>query len=355
MLQLTERGEWLRPTLRSPWKVRAPLTATDCAMAAALSLFQVVAHLKMKSVLVTGGAGFIGSHLVRRLLADGYRVRVLDNFATGRTANMEGLDGVHIQEGDVRSPSDVAKAMQGIDGVFHLAALPSVARSWKDPVATLATNAHGTANVVEAAISAGVACLVYSSSSSVYGDQEATKKSEDLEPRPISPYGYSKLLGEKVALAHAGGQKSIRVVAFRYFNVFGARQDPNSQYSAVIPLFIKHALDGTTATIDGDGKQSRDFTHVDNVVDANICALESGVSGLVMNVACGQSHSLLELVDGISALNTKPLRTVFGPPREGDIKHSLADISLAQEKIGYQPRVTFKEGLRRVFEDYRSA
>jgi nucleoside-diphosphate-sugar epimerase len=309
----------------------------------------------MKSVLVTGGAGFIGSHLVRRLLTVGYRVRVLDSFATGRAANLDGLDGVHIQEGDIRSTAEVAKAMQGIEGVFHLAALPSVARSWKDPVTTLATNAHGTANVVEAAISAGVSALVYSSSSSVYGDQKATMKSEDLESRPISPYGYSKLLGEKIALAYASGERGIRVVALRYFNVFGARQDPDSPYSAVIPLFIKHALAGTTATIDGDGKQSRDFTHVDNVVDANIRALESGVSGLALNIACGQSHSLLDLVDGISTLNSKPLRTVFGPPREGDIKHSLADISLADEKIGYQPKVTFMEGLRRVFEDYRSA
>jgi UDP-N-acetylglucosamine/UDP-N-acetyl-alpha-D-glucosaminouronate 4-epimerase len=314
-----------------------------------------MANRTMKSVLVTGGAGFIGSHLVRRLFANGYRVRVLDAFATGRAANLDGLDGVDIQEGDVRSPADVAKAMRGIEGVFHLAALPSVARSWKDPVTTLATNAHGTANVVEAAIAAGVSALVYSSSSSVYGDQEATKKSEDLQPRPISPYGYSKLLGEKIALAHANSDTGIRVVSLRYFNVFGARQDPDSPYSAVVPLFIKHALAGTTATIDGDGHQSRDFTHVDNVVDANICALESGASGLALNVACGQSHSLLELVDGISKLNTKPLRTVFGPPREGDIKHSLADISLAKEKIGYEPKVTFMDGLRRVFADYRSA
>jgi nucleoside-diphosphate-sugar epimerase len=314
-----------------------------------------MADREMKSVLVTGGAGFIGSHLVRRLIVTGYRVRVLDAFVTGRAANLEGLDGIDIQDGDIRDPAVVAKAMRGIDGVFHLAALPSVARSWKDPVTTLATNAHGTANVVESAITAGVSALVYSSSSSVYGDQEATKKSEDLQPRPISPYGYSKLLGEKIALAHAGSDQGIRVVALRYFNVFGARQDPDSPYSAVIPLFIKHALAGTTATVDGDGSQSRDFTHVDNVVDANICALESGTSGLAMNVACGQSHSLLELVDGISNLSAKPLQTVFGPPREGDIKHSLADISLAREKIGYQPKVTFSDGLRRVFEDYRSA
>jgi UDP-glucose 4-epimerase len=260
-----------------------------------------------------------------------------------------------MHEGDIRNTADVAKAMQGIDGVFHLAALPSVARSWKDPVSTLATNAHGTANVVEGALRAGVSALVYSSSSSVYGDQVAVKKSEDLEPRPISPYGYSKLLAEKIVLAHADSRSGMRVVALRYFNVFGARQDPDSPYSAVIPLFIKRALAGATATIDGDGKQSRDFTHVDNVVDANIGILESEVTGVTLNIACGQSHSLLELVDAISGLNGKPLHTVHGPPREGDIKHSLADISLAEDKIGYRPRVTFIDGLRRVFEDYRSA
>lgn len=307
------------------------------------------------SALVTGGAGFIGSHLVRRLLLDGYVVRVLDNLATGSLDNLAGLDGVEMIEGDVRSRTDVAEAMTGIDFVFHLAALPSVARSWRDPVATLATNAHGTANLVEAAVDSGVSCLVYSSSSSVYGEQAAELKTETLEPRPISPYAYSKLLGEKIALAHARDRKGMRVVALRYFNVFGARQDPDSPYSAVIPLFIKQALAGATATIYGDGMQSRDFTHVDNVVEANVCALRSGASGIAMNIACGQSHTLLQLVEAISAVNRRPLKTGFGLPREGDIRHSRADISLAAAEIGYCPKVGFEDGLRRTFEDYRSA
>ena len=311
--------------------------------------------VEARSALVTGGAGFIGSHLVERLVRDGYKVRVLDNFATGRAANLEALKGVQVVQGDVRSRTDVVDAVTGIDVVFHLAALPSVARSWEDPVATLATNAHGTANVVEAAVDAGVSCLVYSSSSSVYGDQEAHLKSETLEPRPISPYAYSKLLGEKIALAHARDRAGMRVMALRYFNVFGSRQDPNSPYSAVIPLFIKQALAGAAATIHGDGKQSRDFTHVDNVVEANVRADRSAASGIAMNIACGQSYTLLDLVEAIGALNGRPLHVTFGPPRDGDIRQSRADISLATAKIGYCPRVTFADGLRRTFEHYRSA
>jgi UDP-glucose 4-epimerase len=302
--------------------------------------------------LVTGGAGFIGSHLVRRLLREGLKVRVLDNLETGSLRNLEGLELI---EGDIRSQTAVRNAMAGVESVFHLAALPSVARSWRDPVATLATNAHGTANVVEAAVDADISCLVYSSSSSVYGEQDAEFKSEVLEPRPISPYAYSKLLGEKIALAHARDRTGMRVVALRYFNVFGSRQDPDSPYSAVIPLFIKHALAGGTATIHGDGTQSRDFTHVDNVVEANLCAFRSEASGVAMNIACGQSHTLLDLVEAISDLNGRRLQIAFGPAREGDIRHSRADISLARARIGYDPKITFKDGLRRTFEAYRSS
>jgi len=288
-------------------------------------------------------------------VSEGFSVRVLDNFATGRRSNLAGVEGVDVQEGDIRSPADVKRSMHDVTAVFHLAALPSVARSWKDPVATLATNSHGTANLVQTAAASGVSAFMYSSSSSIYGDQKAERKSEDLEPKPISPYGYSKLLGEMIALAHAGGGHGMRVVALRYFNVFGPRQDPDSPYAAVIPLFISHALAGTTATIDGDGTQSRDFTYVDNVVDANLCALKSKASGVAMNVACGDSHTLLELVDAISVLNRRPLATVFGPPREGDIKHSLADITLATAEMGYRPEVSFMDGLRRAFDEYRSA
>jgi UDP-N-acetylglucosamine/UDP-N-acetyl-alpha-D-glucosaminouronate 4-epimerase len=307
------------------------------------------------TALVTGGAGFIGSHLVRRLLAGGMRVRVLDNFATGRESNLAGVEGAEVMEGDVRSRDDARRAVRGVDVVFHLAALPSVARSWKDPVASLAVNAHGTANMVEAALEEGAGCFVYSSSSSVYGDQKAEVKTEDLEPRPISPYGYAKLLGEKIALAYARSGR-LRVYSLRYFNVFGPRQDPESAYAAVIPLFMAHALAGTTATIDGDGTQSRDFTYIDNVVDANVLAYRAaGSGGVAMNVACGQTHTLLELVDEISRLSGRPLQTVNGPPRQGDIKHSLADVTLAAQTIGYEPRVGFRDGLRRTFDAYRSA
>src|SRR5256885_5698324 len=223
--------------------VTSSATAGDgCSVRFAIMRAVLSTSGEPKAVLVTGGAGFIGSHLVRRLLSYEYRVRVFDNFATGKEQNLEGLEELEVVKGDIRSRADVARSMRGMNAVFHLAALPSVARSWKDPVTTLATNAHGTANVVEAALDNGVDALVYSSSSSVYGDQEAEKKSEDLELKPISPYGYSKLLGEKIALAHARGNGGLRVVALRYFNVFGARQDPDSPYAAVIPLFIKHEI-----------------------------------------------------------------------------------------------------------------
>src|SRR6266702_738723 len=250
-----------------------------------------------KAVLVTGGAGFIGSHLVRRLLSYEYRVRVLDNFATGNERNLAGLEELEVVTGDIRSRVDVAEAMQGMNAVFHLAALPSVARSWKDPVTTLATNAHGTANVVDAALDNEVEALVYSSSSSVYGDQEAEKKSEDLELKPISPYGYSKLLGEKIALAHARGNGGLRVVSLRYFNVFGARQDPDSQYAAVVPLFIQSGLDGVPLTVHGDGMQSRDFTYIDSVVQANLRAMEApAAAGEAFNIACGSRYTLMDIV-----------------------------------------------------------
>jgi len=247
----------------------------------------------------------------------------------------------------------VRQAVAGTESVFHVAALPSVSRSWQDPVATLAVNAHATADLVQAAADAGVRSFVYSSSSSVYGDQPGERKSEDLAPHPISPYGYSKLLGEMLALAQ-GRPDGIRVVALRYFNVFGPRQDPDSPYAAVIPLFIKHALLGSTATIYGDGGQRRDFTYVDNVIDANLLAARSQATGVVVNVACGHSLSLLDLVAAISQLNGQPLRVVHGDPRPGDIRESLADIRRAQDVLGYTPRVSFEAGLRLTYDSFRT-
>jgi len=237
--------------------------------------------------------------------------------------------------------------MGGIDSVFHLAAISSVEQSWKDPVGSLATNTHGTANVIEAAIAAGASSFIYSSSAAIYGELSG-KASEHLEPTPISPYGYSKLLAEKLVLAHGRNSSGIRAVALRYFNVFGPRQDPASPYAAVIPLFIRHAMAGTTATIYGDGRQTRDFTYVDDVVDANFRALQSDVSGVAMNISLGKGESLLELVDAISVLSGRPLKTVFAAPRVGDIRHSLGDISLAASTIGYQPKVSLRDGLAMV-------
>ena len=302
-------------------------------------------------LLVTGGGGFIGSHLTARLLALGHEVRVLDNFETGRRQNLSGFDGVEVIEGDLLDPPTLAHAMNGIEGVFHMAALPSVPRSWSDPVGSLRANAMGTAAVARAATRACVASLIYSSSSSVYGDQPGDYRSEQMEPLPISPYGCSKLLGEEIALAHArpGG---LRVLALRYFNVFGPRQDPNSQYSAVIPKFITAALRGEAVVIYGDGKQSRDFTPVGNVVEANLLALQSKAGGQSLNIACGRSISLLQLVEAISQLNGRSLEVTHEESRAGDIVHSRADCALAGRLIGYLPLIDFEAGLRMTFEHY---
>jgi len=297
-------------------------------------------------LLVTGGAGFIGSHLVQRLVRDGHDVRVLDDLSTGRRANVATLDGaVELIDGDVRDPDAVRRAMRRVEAVFHLAALPSVQRSWERPLDSLGVNALGSANVVEAAVSAGCGAVVYSSSSSVYGDQASTVKVETLPARPISPYGYAKLMGERVCLAHSR-EDDTRVTALRYFNVFGPGQDPDSPYAAVVPRFVRHALAGTVATIHGDGRQRRDFTYVGNAVAANVAALEARRHAAVVNVACGRSVSILDLVERIGIELGRPLRTVHGPAREGDIWDSLADLSRARELLGYEPTIGFEEGLR---------
>lgn len=340
-------------------------------------------------VLVTGGAGFIGSHVSRALIERGDSVRILDNLSTGRRSQVH--PEADLWEADLRDPEAVRRAAAGMEAILHVAALPSVARSWNDPVTTLDVNFLGTANLLDAALAAGVERLVYSSSSSVYGDQVPERKAETVPPRPKSPYAHSKLAGEKLVLAcdrrtaprpsattpadptaAAGGHSTglrapggtstshtaagpLTTVALRYFNVFGPGQDPSSQYSAVIPLFIRHSLAGTEARIDGDGRQSRDFTYVENVVDANLRALAADTTGIAINTACGESYTLLQLVEAISRLAGSPLAVSHGPARPGDVRNSLADISRARSLLGYEPRVGFEEGLRRTYEWFRDA
>ena len=296
--------------------------------------------------LVTGGAGFIGSSVVRRLLADGNEVSVLDNFSTGRRSNLAGIeDDILLWEGDLRSYERVHNAVKGCDLVIHLGALPSVPRSVADPLTTNDVNVNGTLNVLLAARDNGVKRVVFASSSSVYGANAAMPKVETLLPRPISPYGVSKLAAESYCLAYMEVY-GIEAVPLRYFNVFGPRQDPASQYSAVIPKFIRGALCGQSPIICGDGKQIRDFTYIDNVVQATIkAALVPGAAGRAMNVACGASIVLLDVVRIIGEALGVDIVPEFGEPRLGDIRESVADISLARELLGYEPTVSFEEGV----------
>jgi len=302
------------------------------------------------TVLVIGGAGFIGSHVVRRLRAEGERVRVLDNLSTGKASHLDA--DVELVQGDIRSRHDLDQALRGVHAVLHLAALTSVVRSWESPVEVLDVNVQGTVNAVESARAAGVHTFIYSSSSSVYGDQAATTKSESMPPKPISPYGHSKLVAEQYTLARGG---ELRVLALRYFNIFGPGQDPDSPYAAVIPRFLTHAAHGTTAVIDGDGLQSRDFTFVDNAVHANLLALRAVSGGVALNIACGRSATLLDLVREIERVSGCPLHVEHGSPRAGDIRHSLADIRLAASAIGYRPVVHFEDGIARTYGAYARA
>ena len=303
-------------------------------------------------LLVTGGAGFIGSHLVEELVFAGHTVRVLDNLSTGRRENLGHVsESVELIVGDIRDPETVRRAMSRVQVAFHLAALPSVQRSWESPLESLGVNAHGTAIVAEAAVRAGCESLIYSSSSSVYGDQAEPAKAEELKPQPISPYGYTKLMGEKVCLAHSR-EGGIRTVALRYFNVFGPRQDPASEYAAVIPRFITQAMKGTPVTVYGDGRQRRDFTHVRNVVSANLKAFRTRPHALAVNVACGRSASILDLIDQIGAAVGRPLDVSYAPSRPGDIRESVADLRRAGEALGYSPEMNFEEGLRDTYAWY---
>jgi nucleoside-diphosphate-sugar epimerase len=301
-------------------------------------------------ILVTGGAGFIGSHLAERLLGDGHDVRILDSFATGRRENLALLDGAELVEGDVRSYERAHTAVRGCDLVLHQAALPSVPRSIQDPLTSAAVNTTGTLNVLLAARDAGVRRVVFASSSSVYGASQELPKREAMPTAPISPYAVSKLAAEGYCRSFSEVY-DLECVALRYFNVFGPRQDPQSQYAAVIPRFITAVADRRRPTVFGDGTHSRDFTYIDNVVDANLLALTAeGAAGEAFNVACGERYTLNELLEVVGDALGAEVDAEHLANRPGDVAHSQADIAKAREILGYAPRIGFVEGVRRTVE-----
>ncbi|WP_243295678.1 SDR family oxidoreductase [Geothrix mesophila] len=298
-------------------------------------------------ILVTGGAGFIGSNLAEALLSQGHAVRVLDNFCAGDRRNLEALQGdLEVIEGDITSPADCARACAGVDAVSHQAALGSVPRSMLEPELYSFNNLHGFVTLCNQARLAGVTRIVYASSSSVYGDLVVSPKTEAMRGRPLSPYAASKQGNEDFAQAFHNAY-GLTMVGFRYFNVFGPRQDPRGAYAAVIPLFISKLLKGEVPTIFGDGEQSRDFTFVGNVVQANLRALfgELRPGAHLVNVACGESTTVNQLYQGIATELNSSLSPIHAPDRKGDIRDSLADVSRAQELLGYTDWTTLQQGL----------
>jgi UDP-glucose 4-epimerase len=308
----------------------------------------------MAPTLVTGGAGFIGSHLVESLLKRGTAVRVLDNFSTGSRDNLVSMaPHIELLEGDLRDFETCRVACQGIETVYHLAALGSVPRSVEDPLTTNSVNVQGTLNLLTTARAQGVRRLVFSSSSSVYGDTPVLPKHEAMRPAPRSPYAVSKLAGEEYCRAfyHTYG---FETVVLRYFNVFGPRQNPHSQYAAVIPRFAAALLKGEAPILYGDGLQSRDFTYVANVVQANLRAAEAeGVSGEVFNIACGEQVTVIQVLQEVATLLGRDCAPQYLPARLGDVKHSRADIASACTRLGYQPEVLFAEALVRTIHFYQ--
>jgi UDP-glucose 4-epimerase len=308
------------------------------------------------SCLVTGGAGFIGSSIVRALLARGDRVRVIDNFFSGKRENLTEVAGdIELIEGDVRVEVDLQKALAGVELVFHQAAIPSVPRSLVDPIASHEANATATLKLLHTAKAAGVRRVVYAASSSAYGDTPTLPKIETMRPAPLSPYAVSKLAGEHYCQVFAGAY-GLETVCLRYFNVFGPRQDPKSEYAAVIPKFITAALAGQTPRIFGDGAQSRDFCHIDNIIEANFKAASAPaaqVSGQMFNIACGAATDLNQVVAVIGDILGRKIEARHEPERAGDIKHSYADIDKARRRLGYTAAVSFADGLRRTLAWYR--
>jgi UDP-glucose 4-epimerase len=300
-------------------------------------------------VLVTGGAGFIGSNLVRALLARGDDVRVLDNFSTGNRANLEELEqDVELVEGELRSYERVHNAVRGTELVFHLGALGSVPRSVQDPLTSSAVNVEGALNVMLAARDEGIRRVVFASSSSIYGNQPELPLRETMAPDPISPYGVAKLAAERYCVSFSRVYQSFEAVVLRYFNVFGPRQDPTSQYAAVVPLFITAIAASEPVTIFDDGEQSRDFTYIDNVVAANLLAADAvNANGRIFNVSAGVPATVNQLAEAIGRLLGKPVERRYLPPRPGDLRDSWADVSEARRVLGYEPKVGLEEGLRR--------
>jgi UDP-glucose 4-epimerase len=305
----------------------------------------------MAEYLVTGGAGFIGSHLVTRFVQDGHRVRVVDNLSSGTEKNLAHLDGRYeFFRGDLRNPDDCRTACRDISIVFHEAAVPSVPRSVDDPQTSHDVNVTGTFNLLMAARDAGCKRVVYAASSSAYGETQVSPKREDITPQPLSPYAVGKLLGE-----HYGSVFTkcygLETISLRYFNVFGPRQNPRSQYAAAIPAFITHILKGESPTVYGDGEQTRDFTHIDNVVHANVLAARAAkTAGESVNIGYGSRVSVNGVIAKINELLEKHVRPKYVAPRPGDVRHSLADISRARAVLGYEPVMTFDDGLRRCIE-----
>jgi nucleoside-diphosphate-sugar epimerase len=307
----------------------------------------------MANYLVTGGAGFIGSHLSEELIKRGHRVRVADNFVTGYRHNLR--QGVELMEADLADPEAARRAVEGIDYVLHEAAIPSVPRSVANPVESHRANVDGTLNILVAAKDAKVKRLVFAGSSSVYGDTPTLPKSEDMPHNPLSPYALHKQLGEQYAQMFTR-LYGLETVTTRYFNVFGPRQDPTSPYSGVISLFIKALLEGTRPVIHGDGGQTRDFTYVGNVVDGVLRAAETpGVSGEVFNVATSSRVSLNELLAVLKKIVGSDAQPIYHEARTGDVRHSQADITKAQRMLGYQPTVGLEEGLRETVAWYRAS
>jgi UDP-glucose 4-epimerase len=308
----------------------------------------------MARCLVTGGAGFIGSHIVRGLLNSGHSVRVLDNLCTGHRDNLEEVsDRIEFIEGDVTDPIACKEALSGVERVFHQAALASVPLSLERPLDTHLACATGTLNMLNESVKAKVRKFVYAASSSAYGDQPTSSKRESDLPMPLSPYAVAKLCGEYYCQAyfHSFG---LETVGLRYFNVFGPRQDPDSPYSAVIPIFVSRILSGQSAIVYGDGLQSRDFTYVANVVHGNLLAAERpNIGGRIFNLADGRQTTLIQLLNQLGQMLSIAPKIDFQPARVGDVRESLADVSLARRLLGYEPRFNLEEGLKQTIEYYR--